>query len=267
MWSHDFAAYCSKLSFDQLIFCCWTLFLFVGVILFLFKLCDDFCFVSQPDILGHSEEERCAGVFRHSLCVHTPQLYVVGGIWYAGCATASVGGHHQCSGLHDRNRIPYNLLNLCSKETSGMYIIICLRFLFSTTFSLFPFSFQNSLMFTMIFFLHMKRILSMGSFFLNVWFFHSSEGAIFLRLCSVNVHFILILILCVCVCVFFSSWHGGCTDESVETVGDSGGWICVCCGAHPGACSWQDSAQAHHRHTLCSICSRDVCISTHNHGK
>lgn len=141
MWSHDFAAYCSKLSFDQLIFCCWTLFLFVGVILFLFKLCDDFCFVSQPDILGHSEEERCAGVFRHSLCVHTPQLYVVGGIWYAGCATASVGGHHQCSRLHDRNRIPYNLLNLCSEETSGKYIIICLRFLFSTTLSLFPFSF------------------------------------------------------------------------------------------------------------------------------
>jgi len=80
----------------------------------------------------------------------------------------------------------------------------------------------------------------MGSFYLNVSFFHSSElGAIFLRLCSVNVHFILILILCVCVCVcfFFASWHGGCTDESVETVGDSGGWICVCCGAHPGACS------------------------------
>ncbi len=153
--------------------------------------------------MGHSEEERCAGVFRHSLCVHTPQLYVVGGIWYAGCATASVGGHHQCSRLHDRNRIPYNLLDLCSKETSGTYIINHLSQIPLLHNIVFVSLLLSSLMSTMIFFLHMKRILSTGSFFLNVSFFHSSEGAIFLRLCSVNVHFILILILCVCVCVFF----------------------------------------------------------------
>jgi hypothetical protein len=64
----------------------------------------------------------------------------------------------------------------------------------------------SSLMSTMIFFLHMKRILSMGSFFLNVWFFHSSEGAIFLRLCSVDVHFIIVLILCLCFFFFLAWW-------------------------------------------------------------